>query len=241
MRFCKANLRPRLFLKIRLLRRTPFMSRNTTHEDVMPTSLFPSSREKYITGGRADVRVPIREISLSPTYHSKWVEQNPPVPVYDCSGPYTDPDVEIDLARGLPALRGPWIEEREDTERLTQLSSEYGRQRQNDLLTHDLRFTTRARPRRARRGLNVSQLHYARKGIITPEMEFIALREPMQLDRLAQDPSYALLLRQHRGEALGAQFPKGITPGATLLTDIFGAQALASARVSMTTPAFEAQ
>ena len=177
-----------------------------------PPSPFPSSRKKYITGRRRDVRVPIREISLSPTHHSKWVEQNPPLPVYDCSGPYTDPDAEIDLVRGLPALRGPWIEEREDTERLTELSSEYGRQRQNDLLTHGLRFPARPRPRRAHRGRNVSQMHYARNGIITPEMEFVALRESMQLDRLAQDPAYALLLRQHRGEALGAQFPKEITP-----------------------------
>jgi len=134
------------------------------------------------------------------------------LPVYDCSGPYTDPNAEIDLARGLPALRAPWIEEREDTERLTELSSEYGRDRQNDLLSHNPRFTARSRPHRARRGLNVSQLHYARKGIVKPEMEFIALRESMQLDRLAQDPAYALLLRQHRGEALGAQFPKKTTP-----------------------------
>ena len=103
------------------------------------------------------------------------------MPVYDCSGPYTDPDVEIDLARGLPALRGPWIEEREDTVRLPGLSSEYGRQRQNDLLTHDLHFPARLGRRRARRGLNVSQLHYARQGIITPEMEFIALRESIQV------------------------------------------------------------
>jgi phosphomethylpyrimidine synthase len=173
---------------------------------------FPSSRKKYITGGRGDLRVPVREISLSPTHHSKWVEQNPPLPVYDCSGPYTDPDAEINLARGLRALRAPWIEERADTERLTQLSSEYGRQRQNDLLTHELRFPVKSTPRRARNGHNVSQLHYARKGIITPEMEFVALRESMELDRLARDPSYESLLRQHVGEALGAQFPQRITP-----------------------------
>jgi phosphomethylpyrimidine synthase len=177
-----------------------------------PPSTFPSSRKKYITGSRGDLRVPIREISLSPTHHSNWVEQNPPLPVYDCSGPYTDPDVEIDLARGLPALRGQWIEERQDTERLTGLTSEYGRQRQNDLLTYGLRFPAKPAPRRARNGQNVSQLHYARNGIITPEMEFVALRESMQLDRLAQDRSYQLLLRQHRGEALGARIPNEITP-----------------------------
>jgi phosphomethylpyrimidine synthase len=187
------------------------MLKTATRFTALP-SPFPSSRKKYITGTRGDLRVPVREISLSPTHHSNWVEQNPPLPVYDCSGPYTDPDAEIDLARGLPSLRAPWIHERDDTEQLTGLSSEYGRQRQNDLLTHELRFPARSAPRRARNGHNVSQLHYARKGIITPEMEFVALRESMELDRLARDSSYALLLRQHGGEALGAQFPQKITP-----------------------------
>lgn len=177
-----------------------------------PPSLFPSSRKKYVIGTREDVRVPIREISLAPTHHSTWVEQNPPVPIYDCSGPYTDPDADIDLARGLTALRAPWIEERKDTERLARLSSAYGRQRQNDLLTHELRFPAKVGPRRARRGLNVSQLHYARKGIITPEMEFVALRESMRMDQLAQDSAHASLLRQHPGEALGARIPREITP-----------------------------
>jgi phosphomethylpyrimidine synthase len=187
------------------------MFKTATSLTALP-SPFPSSRKQYITGKRGDLRVPIREISLSPTHHSKWVDQNPPLPVYDCSGPYTDPDVEIDLAAGLPALRSSWIEEREDTERLTGLSSEYGRRRQSDLLTHELRFPATPAPRRARDGRNVSQLHYARKGIITPEMEFVALRESMQLDRLLQAPSFALLMRQHKGEALGAQFPEKITP-----------------------------
>jgi phosphomethylpyrimidine synthase len=177
-----------------------------------PPPPFLSSRKEYITGKRTDIRVPIREISLSPTHHSGWVESNPPLPVYDCSGPYSDPDAEIDLTRGLPALRGTWIDERQDNERLAKLSSEHGRQRQGDLLTQDLRFPVRSKPRRAHSGLNVSQIHYARKGIITAEMEFVALRESMQLDRLAQDPAYASLLRQHRGETLGAQFPKEITP-----------------------------
>jgi phosphomethylpyrimidine synthase len=187
------------------------MPKTATTFTALP-SPFPSSRKKYITGTRADLRVPVREIELSPTHHSSRAEQNPPLHVYDCSGPYTDPEAGIDLARGLPALRSPWIEEREDTERLTELSSEYGRQRQNDLLTHELRFPARPRPRRARDGQNVSQMHYARKGIVTPEMEFIALRESMQLDRLAQDPSYSMLLRQHRGEAFGARIPGEITP-----------------------------
>ncbi len=187
------------------------MLKTTTIGTALPSPL-PSSRKKYITAERPDVLVPIREITLSPTHHAKSVEQNPPLPVYDCSGPYTDPEAEIDLARGLPALRGPWLDERCDTERLANLSSEYGRQRQNDMLTHELRFPTKGTPRHARHDLNVSQLHYARKGIITPEMEFVALRESMKLDRLANDPSCAVLLRQHRGDTLGAQFPVEITP-----------------------------
>ena len=154
------------------------MLKTTTIGTALPSPL-PSSRKQYITAGRPDVLVPIREITLSPTYHAKSVEQNPPLHVYDCSGPYTDPNAEIDLARGLPALRGPWLDERSDTELLANLSSEYGRQRQNDLLTHKLRFPAKAEPRRARRDRNVSQLHYARKGIVTPEMEFVALRESM--------------------------------------------------------------
>jgi phosphomethylpyrimidine synthase len=197
----------------------------------VPPSAFPSSRKTYITGRRGDLRVPVREISLSPTHHPTRVEQNPPVPVYDCSGPYTDPDADIDLARGLQALRAPWIDERADTDRLTRLSSEYGRQRDKDLLTHDLRFPAKAMPRRARCGLNVSQLHYARKGIITPEMEFIALRESMELDRLAQDPAYAFLLRQHQGEALGAQFPQKITPE-FVCTEVAAGRAIIPANIN---------
>src|ERR1700733_8465362 len=134
--------------EVRVIARS--VARKGTFAAFRTPSPFPSSRKKYIVGSRADLRVPIREILLSPTHHTNWVEQNPPLPVYDCSGPYTDPDAEIDLARWLPALRDPWIEEREDTERLTDLSSEYGRRRQNDLLTHELRFPARLRPRRAR-------------------------------------------------------------------------------------------
>jgi phosphomethylpyrimidine synthase len=196
--------------EVRVIARS--VARKGTFATLRTPAPFPSSRKKYIVGSRADLRVPIREILLSPTHHTDWVEQNPPLPVYDCSGPFTDPDAEIDLTRGLPTPRRTWVEERKDTERLTQLSSAYGRQRQNDLLTHELRFPEMSPPLRARNGQNVSQLHYARNGVITPEMEFIALRESMQLERLAEDPAYALLLRQHCGEALGAQFPREMTP-----------------------------
>jgi len=158
------------------------------------------------------MRVPYREVSLSPTRHGDRVEENPPLPVYDTSGPYTDFEANVDLARGLPDLRTAWIEERKDTQSLTGPGSVYGRQRRQDLLTLNLRFPSRAKLRRARSGQNVSQMHYARKGIVTPEMEFVALRESMQLDRLLQDPAYASLMRQHRGQPLGARLPEHITP-----------------------------
>ena len=179
-----------------------------------PPAPFPSSRKKYITGRHGDLRVPVREISLSP--HASLERGWNRIP--RCLSTIAPVHILTLMPRlislaGCRALRAPWIEEREDTERLTELSSEYGRQRQNDLLTHEPRFPARSAPRRARDGLNVSQLHYARKGIITPEMEFVALRESMQLDRLAQDPAYALLLRQHRRRSARARnFPKEITP-----------------------------
>jgi phosphomethylpyrimidine synthase len=175
-------------------------------------SHYPASQKHYIQGSRPDLQVPYREIRLSATQHRDRVEENPPLPLYDTSGPYTDQRTEIDLGRGLAALRRAWIEECEDSEQLARLSSAYGRQRQSDLLTFDLRFPAASRIRRARPGKNVSQMHYARKGIITPEMEFVALRESMKLDRISQDPAYAPLLRQHSGHPFGAQLPVRITP-----------------------------
>jgi phosphomethylpyrimidine synthase len=186
--------------------------RATTFATIRTPSSYPASQKRCIHGSRADLCVPYRELSLSPTHHSNRLEENPPVPIYDTSGPYTDPEAEIDLARGLPALRSTWIQERADTERLGDFSSKYARRHQNDLLTLDLRFPWPVKPRRAYHGKNVSQMHYARKGIVTPEMEFVALRESMELDRLLQDPASASLLRQHRGESFGARLPEHITP-----------------------------
>ncbi len=172
------------------------------------TRPLPASRRIYVTGSRPDIRVPMREISQSPTPSAMGAEQNPAITVYDTSGPYTDPEVDIDLTRGLPALRSGWIEEREDTERLPGLSSEYGRQREQDPATAGIRFQRRRQPLRARSGCNVTQMHYARRGIITPEMEFIAIRENRRLEELADQG----LLQQHPGEAFGAQIPARITP-----------------------------
>ena len=173
---------------------------------------FPASQKHYIEGSRPDLRVPYREISLSPTLHSQGVQENPPIPVYDCSGPFSDPKYVADLAEGLPKLRRSWMEDRADTEVLRDLSSEYGRQRARDLLTHDLRFPAPPRPRRARAGCNVTQMHYARQGMVTPEMEFVALRESMRLEELRRDPAYASLLRSHPGRSFGASLPEQITP-----------------------------
>jgi phosphomethylpyrimidine synthase len=183
-----------------------------TFSTIRTPSSYPASRKHHLQGSRSDLRVPYREITLSDTHHRNHTEANPPLPVYDTSGPYTDPEIGIRLTQGLPALRSDWIKEREDTETLTQHSSEYARGRENDLLTFHLRFPSPPTSRRARNGENLSQMHYARKGIITPEMEFVALRESMLLERLLEDPLYASRVRQHPGQPLGAQIPEQVTP-----------------------------
>jgi phosphomethylpyrimidine synthase len=188
------------------------LTESTTFSTIRTPSSYPASQKRYLSGACADVRVPYREIALSATRHGERVEENPPLPVYDTSGPYTDADQRIDLSRGLPDLRSDWIKERGDTEILAGPSSEFARQRERDLLTYHLQFPSPFIARRASSGQNVSQMHYARKGIVTPEMEFAALRESMLLERLSQDPSYASLLHQHRGQPLGARLPNQVTP-----------------------------
>jgi phosphomethylpyrimidine synthase len=188
------------------------LKESPTFSTIRTPSSYPASHKRYLQGGRLDVRVPYREITLSDTHHGDYAEANPPLPVYDTSGPYTDPEVGIRLTRGLPALRRDWIKEREDSETLTGRSSEYARGCENDLLTFHLRFPSPPISQRARRGENLSQMHYARKGIITPEMEFVALRESMLLEQLLNDPVYASRSRQHPGQPLGAQLPQQVTP-----------------------------
>ncbi|MEN8131445.1 MAG: phosphomethylpyrimidine synthase ThiC [Pseudomonadota bacterium] len=175
-------------------------------EDV--TRPMPGSSKIYVQGSRADLRVAMREVQLSDTPASFGPEKNPPVTLYDTSGPYTDPQVEIDLLKGLPALRSPWIEERGDTDRLTGPSSEYGRRRQADPALARLRFEHLRHPLRAKVGCNVTQMHYARKGIITPEMEFVAIRENQCREQVRD----SLLQLQHPGMSLGANLPQQITP-----------------------------
>ena len=188
------------------------MKQSPTFSTIRTPSSYPASHKRYLQGNCGDLRVPYREIALSPTSHRDRIEENPPLPVYDTSGPYTDADVRIDLSRGLPGLRTDWIKQRDNTEILAAPSSEYARERERDLLTYNLRFPSPPISRRARKGQNLSQMHYARKGIITPEMEFVALRESMQLHAVVGRPGLRSLLAQHRGQSFGAQLPEQITP-----------------------------
>jgi phosphomethylpyrimidine synthase len=175
---------------------------STQFEDFCLPALSPASHKRYMQGSRSDLRVPYREVTQAETRHARGVEPNPPIPMYDCSGPFSDPEQAIDLRRGLPALRSAWIDERGDTGQV-----EGAKPR-----TDSLELPIQARVRRARAESNVTQMHYARKGIITPEMEFVALRESMRLEELSNDPAYAALLRQHAGDLCGASLPETITP-----------------------------
>ncbi|PZO62971.1 MAG: phosphomethylpyrimidine synthase ThiC [Pseudoxanthomonas suwonensis] len=172
------------------------------------TRPIPGSRKIHVEGSLPGVRVPMREIVLTKTPTLFGGEENAPVTVYDCSGAYTDPTAAIDLAKGLPALRAQWIEARGDSERLSGITSEFGRKREGDAKLAHVRFPNRSAPRRALSGTNVSQMHYAKRGIITPEMEFVAIRENQRLDAVHE----AHLLNQHRGESFGAAIQKVITP-----------------------------
>ena len=169
------------------------------------TRILPASQKIYIQGSRPDLQVPMREISLSDTPTGLGGEYNPPLRVYDTSGVYTDPKIEIDLNKGLPKLRETWLDERNDTEILDQLSSDFGQARLRDIRTANIRFGYIQKPRRAKRGRNVTQMHYAKQGIITPEMEYIAIRE-----NLLQGENVDI--RQHAGQNFGAQNLKKITP-----------------------------
>lgn len=169
------------------------------------TRILPASKKVYVEGSRPDIQVPFREISLTETPTGLGGEHNPPVMVYDTSGAYTDPNIQIDLNQGLPSVRQTWIEERNDTDVLAGLSSEFGQARLKDIRTADIRFAHIQNPRRAKAGQNVTQMHYAKQGIITPEMEYIAIRENQ---RQCNDVD----MRQHAGQNFGAQNLREITP-----------------------------
>ena len=180
------------------------------------TRPIAGSRKVHVDGSRADpgscpgqvLRVPMREIVLSDTPLLFGAEQNAPFTVYDTSGPYTDPEAHIDLAAGLAPLRAQWIGERGDTEQLPGQSSEFGRQRAHDAKLDAVRFPNLHAPRIAKPGTNVSQMHYARRGEITPEMEFIAIRENQRIESIRD----AQLLKQHAGQSFGASIQQVITP-----------------------------
>ncbi|MDX1914866.1 MAG: phosphomethylpyrimidine synthase ThiC [Methylophilus sp.] len=185
---------------------TKFLN-ETASVDKGTTEPFAKSRKVYVQGSRPDIQVPFREISLSDTPSAFGADKNPPVVVYDTSGPYTDPEVSIDIRNGLPALRAGWIAERNDTEQLDGPTSKFGQARLTDPELSEMRFNLHRKPLRAKAGMNVSQMHYARKGIITPEMEFIAIRENQRRDNMSE-----LLQTQHPGQNFGASIPKVITP-----------------------------
>ncbi len=188
------------------------MSRDTAvHENVTAlnaevTRPFPRSEKVYVTGSRPDIRVPMRAVTQDPTPSSFGAEENPPVTLYDTSGPYTDPDVSVDLTVGLPSVRGGWIEERNDTQELGALSSAYSRERAADPTSRQVHFGLRRAPRSAKPGARVTQMGYARRGVITPEMEFIAIRENRRLDEQRDR------LGQHPGRSFGAEIPAVYTP-----------------------------
>lgn len=181
--------------------------------DTLEGTAFPNSKRIYVTGSRHDIRVPMREIQLSPTLiggskDNPQFEENEAVPVYDTSGPYGDPEVAINVQQGLAKLRQPWIDARNDSEELDDRSSAYTRERLADDGLDDLRFTGLLTPKRAKAGKRVTQLYYARQGIVTPEMEFIAIRESMGRERIRSE----VLRHQHPGMNFGARLPENITP-----------------------------
>jgi len=181
--------------------------KDATEVNSVKIDSYPASEKIYVQGSRPDIQVPMRKITLSDTpVHFGAVEKNGPLYVYDTSGVYTDPNVEIDLKKGLNSIRSGWIEERNDTEELNGPSSDFGRQRLEDLATASLRFEHIRKPRRAKAGKNVSQMYYARQGIITPEMEFIAIRENQKMEEMRD-----LWKGQHPGDSLGASIPDVIT------------------------------
>jgi phosphomethylpyrimidine synthase len=209
-----------LFMELVLKIITKFTA-ETAQADAAVLAPLPQSRKTYQVGSRPDIRVPFREIAQDDTPAMFGGEKNPPLVVYDTSGPYTDPNVTIDVRKGLAALRSQWIQERNDTDQLAGPSSQIGRARLQDPALAAMRFDLKRPPRIAKPGANVSQMHYARRGIVTPEMEFVAIRENLKREQyvealLASGPDgekrVKRLLRQHPGQSFGAAIPASITP-----------------------------
>ena len=182
----------------------------TPSNNIITRDPFPASKKVYVKGKMHDIKVAMREIILedSPVVFANGKgAENSAITVYDTSGPYTDPNIKIDVRKGIPKVREKWIQQRGDVEQLAEITSEYGKERLSDKSIDELRFEHLEKPLRAKSGSNVTQLHYARKGIITPEMEYIAIRENQRINALEEQ------VDQHPGESFGANTPKGyITP-----------------------------
>lgn len=188
----------------------------TPTERTITVGPISGSKKVYVDGIFHPIKVAMREITLSSTkLATGGIEHNPPVTVYDTSGPYTDENYKVDIKKGLPRIREQWILDRGDVEQLTDASSQYGKERKNDQTLNHLRFEHIKAPMRAKPGKNVTQLHYAKQGIITPEMEYIAIRENQRIDEIKQhlNGQYEVMSHQHPGESFGAKTTKGlITP-----------------------------
>jgi len=189
---------------------------NNSPEKLISTGAISGSRKIYVQGARHNIRVAMREIVLSPTKQANGqLEYNAPVTVYDTGGPFTDDNVVVDIKKGLPRIREQWILDRNDVEQLQTVSSDFGKGRRDDASLDKLRFEHIKQPLRAKAGANVSQLYYAKQGIVTAEMEYVAIRENQNNDLLKTrlNGQYENLSRQHAGESFGANLPKGfITP-----------------------------
>lgn len=203
-----------------MTKNTKFLS-ETAIVDEAAVQPLPNSTKVYIEGSRPDIRVPMRKVSLSDTHVSFGEEKNPPIYIYDTSGPYTDPNAKIDIRSGLEPIRANWIAERDDTEELDGPTSDYGKARQEDPELDELRFDLTRKPRRAKAGKKITQMYYAKQGIITPEMEYIAIRENLQRKEYLESVKNSgpngekmakIMGRQHPGQAFGAKLPEEITP-----------------------------
>lgn len=190
-------------------------SEKAPSEDIISREPFPSSRKVYVPGKLHDIKVAMREIELSDSDEQfvgsdahRSASNNDAITVYDASGPYTDPNCEINVRKGLTPLRKDWILERGDVEELSASSSEYANTRANNSATIDIRFPDLRKPLRAKAGENVSQMHYAKKGIITPEMEYVAIRENQRIDELSEKTKS--LAARHPGESFGANMPQSV-------------------------------
>lgn len=170
---------------------------------------FPNSKKIYIQGKiHPQIKVAMREISLSDTKNSLSGKMTPnePVTVYDTSGPYTDPNKKINVHNGIERIREQWVLDRSDVEQLDNFSSQYCNERLNNSSLDHMRFSHLKMPLRAKKGQNVTQLHYAKKGVITAEMEYIAIRENQRIGEMTE------ITKQHKGEHFGASIPEKITP-----------------------------